>query len=81
MSRVTVAQSAGFCFGVRRAVDLAEREAAKGQPIYSLGEIIHNSHEIRRLEKLGVRTAHSVADIPDGGACPHPRARRDARGL
>ena len=34
MSRVTVAQSAGFCFGVRRAVDLAEREAAKGQPIY-----------------------------------------------
>ena len=66
MSRVTVAQSAGFCFGVRRAVDLAEREAAKGQPIYSLGEIIHNSHEIRRLEKLGVRTAHSVADIPDG---------------
>ena len=68
MSRVTVAQSAGFCFGVRRAVDLAEREAAKHQTLYSYGEIIHNTHETRRLEKLGVRTAECTADIPDGAA-------------
>lgn len=68
MSRVTVAQSAGFCFGVRRAVDLAEREAAKHQTLYSYGEIIHNTHETRRLEKLGVRTAECTSDIPDGAA-------------
>lgn len=68
MSRVTVAQSAGFCFGVRRAVDLAEREAAKHQTLYSYGEIIHNTHETRRLEKLGVRTAECTAAIPDGAA-------------
>ncbi len=68
MSRVTVAQSAGFCFGVRRAVDLAEREAAKHRTLYSYGEIIHNTHETRRLEKLGVRTAECTAAIPDGAA-------------
>lgn len=68
MSRVTVAQSAGFCFGVRRAVDLAEREAAQHQALYSYGEIIHNTHEIHRLEGLGVRTAECLDDIPDGAA-------------
>lgn len=68
MSRVTVAQSAGFCFGVRRAVDLAEREAAQHQALYSYGEIIHNTHEIHRLEGLGVRTAECLDDIPNGAA-------------
>ena len=68
MSWVTVAQSAGFCFGVRRAVDLAEREAAKHHVIYSYGEIIHNTHEIERLARLGVRTAEHIEDIPDGAA-------------
>ena len=55
MSGVTVAGSAGFCFGVRRAVDLAEREAAAHKEIYSYGEIIHNTHETNRLAGLGVR--------------------------
>lgn len=66
MSQVTVAKSAGFCFGVRRAVELAEKEAARNQVIYSYGEIIHNTHETRRLEALGVRTAERIEDIPDG---------------
>ncbi len=68
MSRITVAESAGFCFGVRRAVELAEREAARHQVIYSYGEIIHNTHEIERLSALGVRTAEHIDDIPDGAA-------------
>lgn len=54
---VTVAKTAGFCFGVRRAVDLAEQQAKKNGKIYAYGEIIHNMHEIERLEKLGVYTA------------------------
>ena len=49
---VTVAKTAGFCFGVRRAVDLAEQQAKKNGKIYAYGEIIHNMHEIERLEKL-----------------------------
>ena len=63
---VTVAKTAGFCFGVRRAVDLAEQQARQGGKIYAYGEIIHNMHEIERLEKLGVRTAYTLEDIPDG---------------
>ncbi len=62
---VQVARTAGFCFGVRRAVDLAEQEARK-RPIYALGEIIHNTHEVERLEALGVRTASGIDEIPDG---------------
>ena len=63
---VTVAKTAGFCFGVRRAVDLAEQQAKKNGKIYAYGEIIHNMHEIERLEKLGVCTAYALEDIPDG---------------
>lgn len=63
---VTVAKTAGFCFGVRRAVDLAEQQAKKNGKIYAYGEIIHNMHEIERLEKLGVYTAYALEDIPDG---------------
>ena len=66
MSTVTVAKTAGFCFGVRRAVELAEQQAGKNGEIWAYGEIIHNMHEITRLEKCGVRTAHTLAEIPDG---------------
>ena len=68
MSGVTVAGSAGFCFGVRRAVDLAEREAAAHREIYSYGEIIHNTHETNRLAGLGVRCAGTLDEIPDGAS-------------
>lgn len=63
---VTVAKTAGFCFGVRRAVNLAEQQAGKNGVIYAYGEIIHNMHEIRRLEECGVRTAQTLEEIPDG---------------
>ena len=39
---VSLAKTAGFCFGVKRAVDMAYTEAAKGKPVYTLGPIIHN---------------------------------------
>ena len=65
---VTVADTAGFCFGVRRAVDLAEQQAGKQGTIYAFGEIIHNMHEIRRLERCGVRTAYTLEEIPEGAA-------------
>ena len=63
---VTVAKTAGFCFGVRRAVDLAEQQTRQGGEIYAYGEIIHNMHEIARLEKMGVHTAQTLDGIPDG---------------
>src|SRR5699024_2324397 len=63
---VTVAKTAGFCFGVRRAVELAEQQAKQNGTIWAYGEIIHNMHEIRRLESCGVRTAQTLEEIPDG---------------
>ena len=63
---VTVAKTAGFCFGVQRAVDMAEKACQEYGCIWALGDIIHNAHEVGRLEKLGVRKAEDVADIPDG---------------
>ena len=53
--KIRVAGSAGFCYGVRRAVELAEKATARG-PVYLLGHITHNDHVIRRLEDMGAAT-------------------------
>ena len=50
--RVEVAKSAGFCYGVKRAVELAEKAAGSGGNCYMLGSIIHNAHVVDHLEKL-----------------------------
>ena len=51
---VVVAKTAGFCFGVRRAVDLVYEQVEKGQkPIYTYGPIIHNEEVVRDLEEKG----------------------------
>ena len=57
--RVSVDTSAGFCWGVIRTIDIAESElqnSSAGQPLYVLGDIIHNPMEIERLEKKGLHT-------------------------
>ncbi|MCH5324488.1 MAG: bifunctional 4-hydroxy-3-methylbut-2-enyl diphosphate reductase/30S ribosomal protein S1 [Eubacterium sp.] len=59
---IKVAKTAGFCFGVRRAVEIAEKEAAKHGGCTTLGPLIHNEAEIARLNGLGIMTA----DSPDG---------------
>ncbi len=64
---VKVARSAGFCYGVRRAVDMAEQAAAKG-PVFLLGHITHNDHVIRRLEEMGAVTISTSEEAPQGAA-------------
>ncbi len=66
MSEVTVAKSAGFCFGVRRAVDIAEKLGRDGVSACTLGPIIHNAHVVEHLKALGVPSVDSVKDIPEG---------------
>lgn len=65
---IRTAENAGFCFGVKLAVDSALSEAAshRGEPIYTLGELIHNSGVVSRLEAEGIRTAEDLSEIPDG---------------
>ena len=62
---VILARSAGFCYGVRRAVELAETAAQDGN-VYLLGHITHNDYVIRRLEELGATTVFKAEDVPQG---------------
>ena len=62
---ITLAKSAGFCFGVSRAVKICEKAAESG-PCYTLGPIIHNTDVIRYLEGLGVRQLDSVESVKPG---------------
>ncbi len=64
--KIIIAKHAGFCWGVKRAVNMAVEAAKRDGVVYSLGELIHNPQEIKRLEKLGVLVAKSISDIPDG---------------
>ena len=52
---VQVAKSAGFCFGVNRAVELVEQAAGTGKQVCTLGPIIHNRHAVAHFEKMGVK--------------------------
>lgn len=51
---IVIDKKSGFCFGVKRAVELAERESGNIETIYCLGEIVHNSEEVNRLRKMGI---------------------------
>ncbi len=65
--RVVLAQSAGFCYGVRRAVELADETAARGElPCVMLGPIIHNMDVVGRLTRQGLGVADSLDQVPDG---------------
>lgn len=55
MIRVEIDNGSGFCFGVVTAIDGAERELKKGEPLYCLGDIVHNSLEVERLGNIGLR--------------------------
>ena len=64
--KIIVADSAGFCFGVKRAVGIAEDFAEKGIPAVTLGEIIHNPTVVEDLRKKGVYPVESVSEVPEG---------------
>ena len=63
---VIVAKSAGFCFGVKRAVGIAEDFAEKGIPAVTLGEIIHNPTVVDGLKAKGIYPIEDVNDCPKG---------------
>jgi 4-hydroxy-3-methylbut-2-enyl diphosphate reductase len=63
---VEIAKSAGWCFGVERIVDLAEKLLAGEQlPVYCLGELIHNPQEVRRFEEKGMVFVNCVDQLPE----------------
>lgn len=56
MPNIEIDKKSGFCFGVVRAIKKAEEELAKEQPLYCLGDIVHNGQEVKRLADLGLVT-------------------------
>ncbi|HAM32649.1 MAG: 4-hydroxy-3-methylbut-2-enyl diphosphate reductase [Deltaproteobacteria bacterium RBG_16_66_15] len=93
--KVLIAKSAGFCFGVKRAIAIADETAGKrGEgsgdeaPIQSLGPIIHNPQAVERLQEKGVRVVGTVDDITCGkaiirshGVTRSDRAALEAKGV
>ena len=87
---ILLAESFGFCMGVKRAVDLAyrAREQAGGLPVVTLGPLIHNQQETARLTRDGIGSAE-LASLPAAGAVvirahgvgPQVYAELRARGL
>ena len=64
--KVIVADQAGVCFGVKRALDLVNAESEKGGDLATLGPLIHNPQVVAKLEEKGVRVVKSVDDASSG---------------
>lgn len=61
--KVTICKTAGFCFGVNRAVNQVINAIETEEKVVTLGEIIHNSDMVKKLEKLGVEVAENPQEI------------------
>ncbi|MFA5096896.1 MAG: 4-hydroxy-3-methylbut-2-enyl diphosphate reductase, partial [Candidatus Omnitrophota bacterium] len=53
--RINIAQSAGFCFGVKRALEIAFAAAKGGKKVYMLGDIVHNEDVVKQIEGAGIK--------------------------
>ncbi len=74
--KITVASSAGFCFGVNRAVNMVSNLLDEGKKVCTLGPIIHNPQTLAEFAARGVTVAERVADAPAGSTACHPFPRR-----
>lgn len=64
--KIILAKQAGFCFGVKRATQMAFEAAGKDQKTFTLGPIIHSPQVVGRLEELGIRALDSLDGIDSG---------------
>lgn len=63
---IRVAKTAGFCFGVKRAVDLTYGLLNEGCKVATLGPLIHNPQAVEDMQKKGALVADAIADVPAG---------------
>jgi len=61
---IIVAKSAGYCFGVRDAVNIAYETAEKYGSVYMLGDIVHNERVVADLEKAGAKVVKNLDQVP-----------------
>ena len=62
---VNIAESAGFCFGVKRAVDTVYQQIDKQDTVYTFGPIIHNEEVVNDLDKKGVKVINNLEELND----------------
>ena len=63
--KVKIAKDAGFCFGVKRAMNMAWDELELNSNIYALGPLIHNKQAVQKYEDKGLITVNNINDIPN----------------
>jgi len=85
---VILARENGFCFGVKKAVELTEAAAERGGAVYNLGQVVHNPIISERLKARGVAVISKPGDAPEGtvvirahGVPPEVRKEIEDRGL
>lgn len=85
---VLLARENGFCFGVKKAVELTEAAAETGKAVHNLGQVVHNPKISERLAARGVKVIKDPADAKDGivvirahGVPPEVRKQIEERGL
>lgn len=61
--KVVLAKNAGACYGVKRALDIAQHAAENAESVYTLGPLIHNPGVVRDLEAQGVFVAGTLDDV------------------
>lgn len=64
--KIYLAEHRGFCYGVKRAVDMATNSLDANCPVHTLGPIIHNPQMINRLKELGISTVDTLDEITEG---------------
>lgn len=69
MKKIILADKAGYCFGVKRAMNMAkdELEAKKDVEIYSLGPLIHNKQAVKKYEDMGIKVIDNISEITTNG--------------
>ena len=63
--KIIIAEDAGYCFGVRDAVNLAYDTSEKYNDVYMLGDIVHNENVVNDLNKAGAKVVEKIEDVPD----------------
>ena len=64
--RINIAKSAGFCFGVKRALEIAFRTAGRRKMVYMLGDVVHNEDVVREIEKSGIKKIAKLNSTKSG---------------
>ncbi|MCP4727575.1 MAG: 4-hydroxy-3-methylbut-2-enyl diphosphate reductase [bacterium] len=66
MVKINVAKYSGFCFGVKRAVNMALEESRKSDNVIMLGDIVHNEHVVKKIDDAGVKVKNDLATDDPG---------------